>query len=99
LESGQLESLQPNFKRYALDSVFHGDSLHLIKIDVQGHELEVLKGARQTIERHHPIILCEITTQNQPAAFELLGSLDYEVSRIKGADHDFFFMPHSYANR
>jgi len=82
-----------------LDSVFHGDSLHLIKIDVQGHELEVLKGAHQVIVRHHPIILCEISPENQRVVFELLRSLDYEVSQIKGVDHDFFFMPHSYANR
>lgn len=82
-----------------LDSVFYCDALHLIKIDVEGHELEVLTGARQIIEHHHPIILCEVTGPNQKAVFELLQSLDYEVSQIKGRDQDFYFMPHSYANR
>jgi len=32
----------------------------LIKIDVEGHEDQVLKGARNTIERHRPIIMVEI---------------------------------------
>jgi len=31
-----------------------------IKIDVEGHELDVLKGAEKTIEKYHPTIMCEI---------------------------------------
>ena len=32
----------------------------LVKIDVEGHELEVLKGAAQTLRRERPVILVEI---------------------------------------
>ncbi|MBN2259194.1 MAG: FkbM family methyltransferase [Clostridiales bacterium] len=32
---------------------------HYIKIDVEGHEMEVLMGAKNTIENHHPIIHLE----------------------------------------
>jgi FkbM family methyltransferase len=32
----------------------------LLKIDVEGHELEVLKGASRTIERERPVILIEV---------------------------------------
>lgn len=32
----------------------------LIKIDVQGYELEVLKGAEQTIKKYHPILIVEV---------------------------------------
>jgi len=44
------------------------DSLHLprvdfIKIDVEGHELEVLRGCRDTITRCHPALMVEVTTQ------------------------------------
>ena len=45
------------------------DSLHLprvdfIKIDVEGHELEVLRGCRDTITRCHPALMVEVTTQS-----------------------------------
>lgn len=31
-----------------------------IKIDVEGHELEVLKGGAATIERYRPVLLMEV---------------------------------------
>jgi FkbM family methyltransferase len=31
-----------------------------VKIDVEGHELEVIRGARQTLLRNHPVLLVEI---------------------------------------
>jgi FkbM family methyltransferase len=36
------------------------DDVCLVKIDVEGHELEVLKGAAQTLRRERPVILVEI---------------------------------------
>ena len=43
------------------------DSLQLsrvdfIKIDVEGHELEVLHGSSETLERHHPMLMVEVTS-------------------------------------
>jgi FkbM family methyltransferase len=35
----------------------------LIKIDVEGHELNVLQGARETIALHRPYILVELLTE------------------------------------
>jgi len=57
---------------YALDS-FLGDVPHveLIKIDVEGMELDVLKGARELIAKHRPAIYAE---NNQPEkSAELVG--------------------------
>lgn len=36
------------------------NNLQFIKCDVEGHELNVFKGAKSKIEKHRPIILCEI---------------------------------------
>ena len=39
---------------------YNFDDVSLIKIDVEGHELSVLKGAIETVKRCKPIILVEI---------------------------------------
>jgi len=43
-----------------LDS-FNFDNLNLLKIDVEGWEFEVLKGAIETIKNHKPVLLVEFT--------------------------------------
>ena len=35
------------------------DCIDFIKIDVEGHELEVIYGAEKTIQNYRPVILCE----------------------------------------
>jgi len=35
------------------------DNICFIKIDVEGHEIEVIEGAIQAIQQYHPILLCE----------------------------------------
>ena len=40
------------------------ESIDLIKIDVEGAELEVLKGLEKTIKKHHPLLKIEF----KPAA-------------------------------
>ncbi len=36
------------------------DRVDMVKIDVEGFELDVLRGARETIERHRPLMVVEI---------------------------------------
>jgi FkbM family methyltransferase len=48
----------------------------LIKIDVQGSEADVLRGARETVAEHRPILLVESGASNDEVA-ELLGALGY----------------------
>jgi FkbM family methyltransferase len=47
-----------NVRKVALDE-FSLPRVDLIKIDVEGMEMEVLAGAARSIERHHPIMLIE----------------------------------------
>ncbi len=53
----------------------------MIKIDVEGHELEVLEGARATIQRYSPSLLIECEERHRPGALqkinEDLSSLGY----------------------
>jgi hypothetical protein len=35
-------------------------SIDFIKIDVEGGELDVWKGAAETLRRHHPLVYCEV---------------------------------------
>jgi FkbM family methyltransferase len=54
----RLEEIEVATER--LDDVLPADYVPaLIKIDVEGAELGVLRGARETLERHHPIIAFE----------------------------------------
>jgi FkbM family methyltransferase len=61
------------------------DSLHLpgcnfIKIDVEGMELQVLRGAEETIRKHRPIIYTEADRDDKKAAqFSYLRSLGYRL--------------------
>jgi len=56
-----------------------------IKIDVEGHEVEVLKGATETIERFRPVVAIEQRNdefadgQAETPAIRLLHSMNYEM--------------------
>lgn len=56
--------------------------IDLIKIDVEGHELEVLNGARKTIERDRPVLIIEDNEQQSTAIRQLLEGLGYEQQDI-----------------
>jgi FkbM family methyltransferase len=49
----------------------------VVKIDVEGAELEVIEGMRQTLSDHQPVILCEVHDCNVQYV-ELMNSLGYE---------------------
>jgi FkbM family methyltransferase len=61
--------------------VVTGDSLVLepdiIKIDVEGHDFEVLKGLGRTVERHRPAIMVEFTPQHTDELDQWALALDY----------------------
>ena len=46
------------------DALLHGEAPDLIKIDVEGMEMEVLSGLEGTISLHRPVILIEVDEAN-----------------------------------
>ena len=60
-----------------LDDIYTGVP-SFIKIDVEGHELQVLKGASETIKKHKPTILIEIHNFSEDSDIhQYLKSLGY----------------------
>ena len=48
----------------ALIPILGGKHISLLKIDVQGYEINVLKSAEELIQKYKPVILCEVCTSN-----------------------------------
>jgi Methyltransferase FkbM domain len=51
----------------------------LLKIDVEGAELEVLKGAQRVFETARPILLCEMIPESAAAVTKFLSFYDYRI--------------------
>jgi hypothetical protein len=70
-----------------VNQYFKEKNISLIKIDVEGHEINVLRGAKKTIKSHKPIILFEQGADEihngSSEAIDYLTSLDYSFYSIK----------------
>jgi FkbM family methyltransferase len=70
-----------------------------LKIDVEGHELQVLEGAEKTLRRTRPRILIEVRDSHLAAVADFLESLRFQRVDIKkfagcpGASGNYFFLP------
>jgi FkbM family methyltransferase len=65
----------------SLDNLYPEEVFDLLKIDVEGMELEVLKGGERLIERSRPVILIEVANDNKAAFFSWLTGSGFRVHR------------------
>jgi len=71
------------------------ENIGFVKMDVEGHECEVLTGLKQTILANRPVMLIEIHANHEKAAqtWELIQSLGYKsVLRLTHCDYLFSFV-------
>ena len=72
-------------KTITLDSVVSDDNNpSLIKIDVEGHEVEVLEGGRKTLTKIKPLLILESFPPKQRTVLSILQELGY---KLIDADH------------
>jgi FkbM family methyltransferase len=74
------------------DTLLLGPGLDLIKIDAQGHDLHILRGAATTLRRDAPVVLVEVIFaalyDNQDSYFDILQHMKdwrYELAGIHNA--------------
>lgn len=88
-----------------LDAVLPpGEMVTFIKCDVEGHQLEALRGAETTIRNCRPVLLVEVEPRNQDSSvddtFAYLKNLGYECHSLfipgvspEGSEGDYLFLP------
>ena len=85
------KNLFKNFKEVLveikkLDDIKISNKIGFIKIDVEGHELEVIEGAKKTIINNMPILLIEIEERHTKK------SVDESINYIKNIGYECFFV-------
>jgi FkbM family methyltransferase len=61
------------------------DNVSLIKINIEGYEIEALKGSLETIERNKPVLVVEIFgTDSREDRLNFIRGLGYSVSHLEG---------------
>jgi FkbM family methyltransferase len=73
---------QKNVKVCRLDD-YELSNVGLIKIDVEGHEYEVLKGAEETISQSRPHVIAEIKPQHVNTIWRFFAERSYDMTRSK----------------
>lgn len=77
-----------------LDDAIHGEArIDLIKIDVEGWELDVLKGAEAVLGRHRPLLYIEVMEPQFEAVEAHLRARQYQCWKRFNFTPTFLFLP------
>jgi FkbM family methyltransferase len=68
------------------------NEVSLIQLDIEGHELETLKGAINTIKKFKPILMVEITS-NEEETIKFIENLGYKINDVFGFEKNYIFVP------
>jgi FkbM family methyltransferase len=81
------EHIQRPIQIVTLDSLAVTD-VGFMKIDVEGHEFEVLEGAYDTISRYRPTILIEVKDDNLNRVREFFTKINYRMTKLEDWIHE-----------
>jgi FkbM family methyltransferase len=68
----------------SIDSLDLPQRVRVLKIDAEGHDAVVLRGARSLLERDHPVVIIESVSSEVIA---MMGSLGYSSERLPGSSN------------
>ena len=85
-----IKNNEGSYEFVPLDSVDIPEKIDLIKIDVEGHELEVLEGARNTLYNNKPVLVIE-TFNKKEEVTNILSSLGYNLIDTIREGEDYIF--------
>lgn len=87
LGAGTLQAGSGDIEIKTADELLLGQHIDFIKIDVEGMEIDVIEGLRQTIWRCRPTVFVEIDNENDEGFCALMAALDYveavEVRKLR----------------
>ena len=86
----EIRSVAIPVERKRLDDVYSGTP-SFIKLDVEGHEIHVIKGAVDIITKHKPAIIVEIHDMDQSDVDPFLKSLGYQ-DPVERPEHMFLYL-------
>lgn len=86
-------NINGNLKLNKLDNInIDEDRIDFIKIDVEGHEINLLRGAENTLSKYKPSIFIEVFDENKSNIFSILENLGYKY--IKEFDYSNYLFIH-----
>ena len=71
----------------SIDSLSFFKQIQMVKIDVEGHELQVLQGMVQLLQRDRPILIIETDSQQ---VFEFLKKFGYDMNKYPNSPNYMF---------